>query len=275
MFSELAPGVFSVDHRVVEGKNGIILGGRSALAIDSGSEPEEGLAMAEFIRARGYAPNRLALTHGHGDHLLGGAAFADAEVFAHARAPEVIRRQIPAWADRAGMSAEAMEARLLHPTITFAGDLRIDLGGKRVRFLHTPGHSDDGVSLYVEEDRLLFAGDTVVTGIVPAIGDGDSRVLQASLNALASLEIDVLVPGHGPVLFGQEAVRECLAWLQEYLERIRTFVSEELRRGSDPETVADAAEYARFVGDRFLPDRHGMLRRHRNTVAKILEEGRR
>jgi hypothetical protein len=55
MFIELVPGVWSFDHRVVEGKNGIIVGSRGALAIDAGHYPDEGQAMADFIRGRGHA----------------------------------------------------------------------------------------------------------------------------------------------------------------------------------------------------------------------------
>ena len=50
MFTEVAPGIFSVDHQVVEGKNGIVFGSRVGLAIDTGNTPEEGRAMAAFLQ---------------------------------------------------------------------------------------------------------------------------------------------------------------------------------------------------------------------------------
>jgi glyoxylase-like metal-dependent hydrolase (beta-lactamase superfamily II) len=272
MFSEIVPGVFAVEHQVAEGKNGILFSRRGAVAIDGGNYPEEGQAMAEFIRARGETPDRLILTHGHGDHVLGAAALAGGEVIAHARTPEVIRRQVPAWAARWGESEEQVEARIVRPTITFTEELRLDLGDRSLRLFPTPGHSEDGICVYLEEERLLFAGDTVVTGIVPAIGDGDSRELEASLQRLAGMEIEILVAGHGPVLQGREKVREWLQWLASYLAGVRAFVLEELGQGRDPVTIADSADYARFVGDRLPAEKHGMPKRHRNTVVKILEE---
>lgn len=272
MFMEVAPGVFTVEHRVAEGKNGIIFGRRIALAIDSGNEPDEGRAMAEFIRARGMPPDRLALTHGHGDHVLGGAALAGGEVFAHAAAPAVIRRHLPGWAERAGLSPEEMTARLPMPTVTFTDELQIDLGGRAVRLFPAPGHSEDGVCALLEEERVLFAGDSVVTGIVPAIGDGDSRTLEASLRKLAGMEIEVLVAGHGPVLKGAARVQAWIEWLAEYLAGVRAAVREGLDHGRDPAAVVDAVEFRAFVGDRLPEDRHGMARRHRNTVEKIVAE---
>jgi glyoxylase-like metal-dependent hydrolase (beta-lactamase superfamily II) len=150
MFTEIVSGVFSVDHRVVEGKNGIIIGAKRALAIDAGNYPDEGQAIVDFILANGWKPDYLALTHGHGDHILGGAAFAGAEVFAHIVTPEVIREQIPGWAERSGKSTALVEVQTIWPTITFTDELRIDLGGKHACLFTTPGHSKDGVCVYVE-----------------------------------------------------------------------------------------------------------------------------
>jgi cyclase len=272
MFEEIATGVFSVDHQVVEGKNGVVLGRRGAVAIDGGNYPEEGQAVAEFLHARGYAPRRLVLTHGHGDHILGGGALADGEVFAHANTPAVIRRQIPGWAARSGETEAQVAARLVWPTVTFSHELDLDLGDRTLHLFPTPGHSEDGVCVYLPETRILFAGDAVVTGIVPAIGDGDSAQLEASLRALAELPIAILVSGHGPLLRGSETIRDWLGWLVGYLAGIRAFVQGELARGQAADAVADAAEFHRFVGDRLPADRHGMPRRHRATVEKIVEE---
>jgi cyclase len=272
MVEEIRPGIFCVDHRVAEGKNGVILGRRAALAIDGGTDPDEGEATEAFLRERGRAPDRLVLTHGHGDHVLGAAALAAGEVFAHAATPDVIRRQLPAWAERAGETVEQTAARVVWPTVTFIGELRIDLGGRTVRCFPTPGHSEDSISLFVEDERVLFAGDTVVTGIIPAIGDGDGRTLEASLRGLAALDIEILVPGHGPIVRGREAARAWILWLAEYLAAVRAFARERLTCGDAAETIPDAADFARFVGDRLPAERHGMPRRHRATVARIVAE---
>lgn len=272
MFTEIVPGVFSVDHRVVEGKNGIIIGDKRALAIDACNYPDEGQAMADFIRAKGWKPDYLALTHGHGDHILGGATFIGAEVFAHAATPEVIRKQIPGWVERSGKSIEQIEAQTIWPTITFTDELRIDLGGKHVRLFTTPGHSKDGVCVYIEEHCVLFTGDTVVTGIVPAIGNGNSIELESSLHKLTEMDIEILVSGHGPVLHGNERIRGWFKWLIDYLTSVRDFVKEALAQGVKSDVVVNAVDYQKFIGDKFPIDKHNMPQRHRNTVQKIIEE---
>jgi glyoxylase-like metal-dependent hydrolase (beta-lactamase superfamily II) len=272
VFTKVAPGVFSVDHKVVEGKNGIVIGQRAALAIDTGNYPDEGQAMVDFIRTQGHTPRLLALTHGHGDHILGSSAFADAEVITHALTPEVMQRTLPGLAKRAGVALGQLTSQISWPTLSFTDELRVDLGGKHVRLFPTPGHSPDCISAYVEEDQVLFGGDAVFSAIIPAVGDGDSVVLESTLRMLAEMPIETLVPGHGSLLKGKSAVRGWLGWLADYLARVRIFVEEELERGNSPEGVADAARYEQLVGYHIPDDRHGMIHRHRATVEKIIRE---
>ena len=82
MINEEAPGVYSIPHSAADGKNVIIFGDTSAIAVDVGTYPEEGLEMADFIRDKGYKANRVIITHGHRDHILGGEAFHGSDVYA-------------------------------------------------------------------------------------------------------------------------------------------------------------------------------------------------
>lgn len=272
MITEIHPGVYTVDHAVAEGKNAIVVGRRAVWAIDAGTHPIKGQEMVDFIRGLGREPERLIYTHGHGDHTLGSAAFRGAEVVAHALMPVECRRLLPHLAARAGKIVADLAAQIAWPTITFSHELRLDLGDRRLRLFPTPGHSQDGISVLLEEEKLLIAGDAVVTGIVPAIGDGDSRVLEATLDRLAGMEIETLVPGHGPVVRGREEVRGWLGWLAGYLRGVRAAVRGGLPAGLSPEEAARQVDYAIFVGDRLPADRHNMPGRHFNTARKIAQE---
>lgn len=272
MATEIAPGIFITEHQVADGKNGIIFGERAVLAIDAGTYPEEGQVMADFIRSRGREPDRMALTHGHPDHVLGSGVFIGAEVIAHTLCVAEIERLLPAMAQRINLSSQEVAARIAWPTLTFSGELRLDLGGKRVRLFPTPGHSQDGISVYVEEDRVLIAGDAVVTGIVPAIGAGDSRILEATLHKLLALDIEVIVPGHGEVVRGADQVGDWLQWIIGYLSGVRAFVKDALDRSLAPQDIAHQVDYDAFIGNRLPRERHNMPKRHIDTVNKIIEE---
>jgi len=118
----------------------------------------------------------------------------------------------------------------------------------------------------------VCGGDTVVTGIVPSIVEGNSCVLTATLERLLELDVEVLVPGHGPILRGRGAIHGQLHWTIDYLRSVRQFVKEALAAGGCPDDVPEVADYRRFVGDRLPEDQHGMLRRHRLLVASIVDE---
>jgi glyoxylase-like metal-dependent hydrolase (beta-lactamase superfamily II) len=272
MSLEIAPGIFVFEHSVAEGKNVIVTGAAGAWAIDTGTHAAEGQELADALRRLGWPGNRLIYTHGHADHVLGSAAFLGAEVIAHRLMPELTRRLLPGWATRFGLSVEALAARIAWPTLTFDGELRLDLGKRHLLLIPAPGHSADGIAIYVEEERLLIAGDTVVTNIPPAIGHGDGRALEATLRSLARLEIATLAPGHGPVVFGHAAVKETIGWLISYLTRTRAAVREALAQGVLPEAIPERVSYDRLIGDRLPQDRHKMPTRHRDVVAAIVRE---
>ena len=272
MIVEEARGIFSVPHSAAEGKNVIVLGENAAIAIDVGTYPEEGRQMADFISARGYNLNRVIITHGHRDHILGGEAFHGSDVFAPRKTVAEIQRQIPNLSRQMGLDDAAITARILHPTITFENQLWIDLGNRQLHLFPTPGHSPDIVSIYISDCRLLVASDTVVTGIVPAIFHS-SLELQASINRLKQLDIETLISGHGPVLHGQAVIQDWLNWLTTYIGNIRSAISGMIAAGErDRGAILESIGYDEYIGDRLPQDKHGMPKRHRNAVAKIVDE---
>jgi len=118
----------------------------------------------------------------------------------------------------------------------------------------------------------LFSGDSVVNGIVAAIGDGDSAILEDFLARLLELDIEILIPGRGHTMHGADAVKDWLVWQASYLSGFRDHVRYELGQGRSAEAAAESVDYETFIGDRLPVDRNGMPKRHRNTVDKIVQE---
>jgi glyoxylase-like metal-dependent hydrolase (beta-lactamase superfamily II) len=268
---EVAPGIVVVETSVADGKVGAIAGNRVALAVDAGIDEIEGAAVADAVRALGHVPDRVLFTHAHIDHALGGIAFRGGEVFATTGIGAHMRAQLPAWAERRGEAPAELEARIGWPTIVYGGDLDLDLGGRIVRALDTPGHAPGAVCVHVPDAGVLFGGDTVVTGILPSFTDGDSDVLEATLRRLALLDLEVLVPGHGPIVRGGDAIRESMLWIADYLARCRRHVRDRPCRADVDEIVA-GAPFEEFVGDRLPADRHRMPWRHEQTIRRMILE---
>lgn len=98
MSRKVARDIFSVDHQLALGKNAVILGSAGVLALDAELYEADGQVMADLGPDKGDEANKLALTHGHGDHAFGSRPLAGGAVFAHWNTPEVIRVQIPVLA---------------------------------------------------------------------------------------------------------------------------------------------------------------------------------
>src|SRR5579884_70791 len=74
--------------------------------------------------------------------------------------------------------------------------------------LHTPGHASDHLCFFLEEERVLFTGDTVLSGSTAVINppDGDMAAYLQSLERLRKRRLTRLCPGHGDVLDEPKAV---------------------------------------------------------------------
>jgi cyclase len=85
------------------------------------------------------------------------------------------------------------------PTIVFTGDLTLTLGKHSFHLLHTPGHTPGQVAVYAPEERVVFTGDTVFSECQTWLMTSNIDEWLASLERLRDLEVDWVVPGHGPI----------------------------------------------------------------------------
>lgn len=153
-----------------------------------------GLALADL--------DLVIATHGHPDHLEAAARFRAVGV------PFAMHGED--WRLATEMSrylGAALDLEHLQPDIFLqAGELTVR--ELRLQVLHTPGHSPGSVSLWWEQRRALFSGDVVFRdGVGRAdLPGGDLRILAGSIQRLAELDAEWLLPGHGDVVMGAEAV---------------------------------------------------------------------
>jgi glyoxylase-like metal-dependent hydrolase (beta-lactamase superfamily II) len=268
----LGPGIFALPTSIVEGWSGLLAGQRRTLVLDAGKDLAEGRRLARAAATVGRPADLLAYSHGHWDHAGGGAAFAQAEVVAHADSLTMVLDQLVKSSEAELESAPAKSDRGAgHPSLVVSGEVRFELGGLEARLYPTPGHAPGAMSLLVPEAGVLFAGDTAVTAIPPAFSDGNSLELELTLRDLARLDLEVLVPGHGEIVYGTSAIRESLSWLADYLASVREQVGRLAPTHTGDEIVA-LTDYPTFVGDRLRADRHRMVFRHEQNVRRILVE---
>jgi cyclase len=208
---------------------GIIATPAGAVVIDTLPFPSETREMTSFIEEECPGGARyVVLTHYHADHTNGAYLFPEAEVVAHALCAELLLEVGQRALDAAKAEEPALEeVRIRLPSITFDGpEMALQLGGTVMRLIHSPGHTLDSLMVYVEEDRVLFAADTLMP--VPSIVDGDLKAFRASLAEVVSLPIENVVQGHGEVVLRgevEETVQASLEYLDTIEEAVRGLVA--------------------------------------------------
>jgi cyclase len=84
-------------------------------------------------------------------------------------------------------------------SIVFTGDLTLSVGDRTFRVLHTPGHTPGQVAVHVPEERVVFTGDTVFCECQTWLMTSNIDQWIAALDRIGSLDVEHVVPGHGPV----------------------------------------------------------------------------
>lgn len=159
------------------GTNTIVLGSAptGALVIDPADDNPAHLdAIMHEGEARG-GIKRILITHGHPDHVGGTATLRE-------------RLKVPIYA------FSRKEVPIADEEIPDGATFPV--GSDTLRAIHTPGHCFDHHSYFLEQARVLFAGDLVAgTGTVVI---GDLLDYLNSLKRLQQMEIREIIPSHGP-----------------------------------------------------------------------------
>ena len=131
-------------------------------------------------------------THCHYDHIGGNNHF-NAEILMHSEDAKVIEEK----------DMSAIGSNMLSSDFNFKPVTKKIVEGDKIgnfKVLHTPGHSKGGICLY--DGEMLISGDTIFAqggiGRMDIGGKGDLVDMENSLEKLSLLDVEYLLPGHGP-----------------------------------------------------------------------------
>jgi cyclase len=197
---QLAPNVWThgIDAEGFPTLTAVILTPGRAVIVDTLTGPGEMAPVVDFLAAEAGGRRRLVVnTHHHWDHVFGNAAFAGEDIVAQRACPRLMRAEL-----RGGDESRHVPPPegVPLPTMTFGDRLTYIDDGASLHFIHTPGHSEDSLVVFLPEARLLLAGDTVEWPL-PNFGqrDGAGEWVR-TLRQLKQLPVDVIVPAHGPAM---------------------------------------------------------------------------
>jgi len=203
------------------------------VVIDTGS-PMTGPAIAADVKGWRDAPvHTIVYTHGHVDHVMGAPSFAGP------RTRVVGHRAVAARFDRYRMTAGyngAINRRQFripgmkwpteyrYPDLAYDDRLELTVGGRRLSLRHDKGETDDHTWVWLEDRKALCTGDLFIWA-APNCGNPQKvqrfpREWAAALRAMAALDAELLLPGHGPPILGADRVRRALSETAELLESL-------------------------------------------------------
>jgi cyclase len=124
---------------------------------------------------------------------------------------------------------------IISPQITFNGNFRLKVGKKHLQIFSTPGHSEDGISVLVEEDRILFTGDAFMP--IPFIVEGNLEQYITTTQNFIDLGLENIIQGHGEIILRgeiEEKVKENITYLKAIQKAVKT-----ARRRKNPVEILD------------------------------------
>lgn len=211
---------------------GLVIGDGASLLVDTLFDLRLTAAMLSSLRPfTDVAPiSTLVNTHANGDHCYGNQLVEGAEIIsssatAHEMA-EVPPSMLAALNAAPGEVGELFRGffgafefegiDLAMPTRTFDQRLDIEVGGRDVQLIEVgPAHTRGDTIVYVPDAKTVFTGDILFIGGTPIVWTGPLANWVAACDLMLGLDIDTVVPGHGPVTdkAGIVEVRDYLAFV--------------------------------------------------------------
>ena len=199
----------------------VVRGEKHQLMIDAGnSSAHAALFLEEMKKHNLGSPDLLALTHWHWDHIfgmkhLGLPSIATKQTITHMKemqpyawTDEALQErmdqgiEIPFCADAIKLEFGATrDIEVVLPTISFEGQLELDLGGVQCQLIEVDNdHSPGSLLVYIPEERVVFLGDAMYADIFSPKWNYTVKRTTRLLAALDRLEVDYYIWSHGEAM---------------------------------------------------------------------------
>ncbi len=172
----------------------------------------------------------LVNTHANGDHCYGNELVEGAEIIASAATAHEMNEVPPAMLAALNKADGEVGELFRHffgafefdginvsmPTRTFEGRLEVDVAGRMVELIEVgPAHTRGDTIVYVPDARTVYTGDILFIGGTPIVWAGPLGNWVAACDLMLGMDVDTVVPGHGPITdkAGIVAVRDYLAFV--------------------------------------------------------------
>jgi glyoxylase-like metal-dependent hydrolase (beta-lactamase superfamily II) len=200
-----------------------ILSGDEALVYDTHVSLPHAQAIKDALTARGITRFTVVLSHWHLDHVAGTQVFAGSPVIANARTQAHLTEH-KAGIEDGSFHGLPVISPLILPDLIFSGRMEMTIGPRRIVLIEANIHSDDATVLWLPDEGILLAGDTVEDCVTYVGEPADFALHLADLDRLSALQPRHVLPNHGAaeVIAGGgygagllTATQSYIRWLQD------------------------------------------------------------
>jgi len=252
-FDQIGSGLYAY---TTEGdpNSGIIVGDDGVMVVDAQATPAlANEVIGRVAKVTDKPIKYVLLTHYHAVRVLGASAYKDAEILASDATCELIaergKQDMDSEIGRFPRLFRTMESipALTWPTVTFPDEISVWLGRREVRIMHIGrGHTAGDVIAIVPDAGVVFAGDLVEYKSACYCGDAHLSDWPATLDHLAELQANAMVPGRGAALTSQQMVAEGIELTTDFISTLYGSVQESVAKGR---SLKDAFDFARLAMD--------------------------
>jgi glyoxylase-like metal-dependent hydrolase (beta-lactamase superfamily II) len=220
---------------------GIIIGDDAVLVADTQATPVMAQDVIRRIREVTDKPIKyVLLTHYHAVRVLGASAYNADHIIASQDTYDLIvergAQDMKSEIERFPRLFNAVESvpGLTWPTLTFKGEMTLRLGKLEVKIMQLGrGHTKGDTVVWLPQDKVLLSGDLVEYGATPYAGDAYFEDWPSTLDAIAALKAEKLVPGRGAALKSPAEVAEGLAGTRAFVSELYQQVKSGAAQGKD------------------------------------------
>ncbi len=224
---------------------GIVIGDDAVMVIDTQATPVMAQDVIRRIRTVTDKPiEYVVLSHYHAVRVLGASGYAPRQVIASRDTYDLIvergEADMKSEIERFPRLFRAVESvpGLTWPTIVFDKRMTMWMGKLRVEILQLGrGHTKGDTVVWLPDERILFSGDLVEYDATPYTGDAYLSEWPATLDAIAALKPEKLVPGRGAALTDPAQVKAGLDGTRAFITAMFGAVKEGARVGKDLRSV--------------------------------------
>jgi glyoxylase-like metal-dependent hydrolase (beta-lactamase superfamily II) len=221
---------------------GIVIGDDAVMVIDTQATPVMAQDVIRRIREVTDKPIKyVTLSHYHAVRVLGASAYQPEHIIASQDTYDLIveRGEFDKASEigrfpRLFQNVESVPPGLTWPTITFTGKMTLWLGKLEVQILQLGrGHTKGDTVVWLPQEKILFSGDLVEFDATPYAGDAYFQDWPHTLDAIAALQPQKLVPGRGAALQTPEQVQAGLAGTRAFISDLYANVQAGAAQGED------------------------------------------